>query len=291
MKTLTPLVALTPYDRNIYAKLEYVHPSGSMKHRAIPKLVQELIQQGEISRGQRIAIRSAGSAAVALAWAGAQFDCPVTAVLPPSAMQATASALRWLGAEILQVPPIEATALMEAFEAEPGTYVLAQANESRLIDYYEAVACEIFQEIQAPAAITVGIGTGLSVMGIEYAARKLGHKCQVWGVEPAEAAIASGQPWAPHRIPGLAPPIPQPLLDISILDGVIPLPSAEAWLCAREIAQQCGLLVGPSSGATIAAASRLRKQGINGHIVAICACAMNEYWEETTSILNQSTGP
>jgi cysteine synthase A len=275
----TPVVPLSWPADNISTKIEYLHPSGSMKHRSIPPFVQELIDSGELTAGRRLVVRSAGSAAVSLAWAGAQVGCPVTAVLPPSVMSATVSALHWLGADCRIVRPEEAGELMAAWADDDQTYIFAQAGEARLIDHYRAVASELLAGPGVPAAITVGLGTGLSAMGIAREIHDAGVETEVWGVEPAESAIASGEPWAPHRIPGLAPPIDQPLLDTGLLAGIVVVPSEVAWQTAQAVARADGLLIGPSSGATVAAAGMLRQRGVDGPIVAISACAMNDYWD------------
>jgi cysteine synthase A len=283
----TPLVPLHDLDDRIttnhpiYAKVEYLHPSGSMKHRSIPPFLHQLLETGELRHGTRIAIRSAGSAAVTTAWTGAQIGCPVVAVLPPTASQQTVRWLQWLGAICHQVPPEEATRLMQEFSDAPDVYVLAQAREERLIDHYRPVAAEILDELPTAAAITVGIGTGLSVTGIGRLVRERDAACRVFGTEPAEAAIASGAEWAPHRIPGLAPPIPQPLLDREVLSGIVPVPSDAAWRRAQRAIQRTGLPLGPSSGATVAAARHLREQGVEGPIVAVCACSIHDYLESS----------
>lgn len=287
MKIPTPLIPLTQYDDGIYAKIEYLHPSGSMKHRSIPKFLLALKESGEIQPKQCIAIRSAGSAAVTTAWAGAQLGIPVTAVLPLTAMKQTVQTLAWLGAVCHQVPSDVATKMMQDYTADPAYYVLAQVREERLIDHYRPVAREIIVDLGTAVSITVGIGTGLSVTGIGREIKDNHAQGQVFGVEPAEAAIASGQPWAPHGVPGLAPPIPQPLLDKSLLSDILPIPSAEAWRRAREVARASGLMLGPSSGITVAAALQLRQKGVRGPIVAICACAINDYLETSSKWLNE----
>ncbi|WP_428266985.1 PLP-dependent cysteine synthase family protein [Haliangium sp.] len=273
----TPLIELARLAPCLYTKVEYQHPSGSMKHRSIPRFLRALLERGELRPRQTVAIHSAGAAAVTTAWAGAQLGLPVVAVLPPFATDTTVAALRWLGASCHRVPPARGKALMQDLGATPDVYVLAQAREPELIDHYRAVAAEVLEQLGDVAAITVGIGTGLSITGIAREVKDRGVATLVYGTEPAESAVASGQPWAPHRIPGLAPPIPQDLLEIDLLAGIEPVPSDEAWECAQRVARGEGLLVGPSAGATIAAALRLRARGLAGPIVAVCACSMSEY--------------
>jgi cysteine synthase A len=276
MSTPTPLWHL---GEEVYAKLEYVHPSGSIKHRSIPVHIEALARTGELVAGQAIVIRSAGSAAVTAAWAGARIGHPVIAVLPPTVPPNIVRLLRWFGAQCHVLLPADASHLVDNLRSRDGCYVLEQANEARLIDHYRQVAAEIIAELPA-TAITVGIGTGLSITGIarEVSDRNLG--CQVYGVEPAEAPVASGGSWAPHGIPGLAPPIKQPLLDHSLLSGIVTVTSSQARQHARDTARRSGLPLGPSSGATVAAVSTLRERGVTGPIVAVCACSINDYLED-----------
>jgi cysteine synthase A len=281
MSPVTPLLplALPLADGALYAKIEYLHPSGSIKHRSIPPFLDRIAASGELAPGAQIAIRSAGAAAVATAWAGARAGHPVLAVLPPTAAPNIVRLVRWLGADCQQVPSREATKIMDQLRADPGTYVLEQAAEPRMIDSYRPVAAEILDQLPAVTAITVGIGTGLSATGIakEISARRA--TCQVYGVEPAESAIASGKPWAPHGIPGLAPPIAQPLLGRDLLAGILTVESGQAWRHAEMAARLGGLLIGPSAGAAVAAALQLLAQGQAGPVVAICACSIGDYLE------------
>jgi cysteine synthase A len=250
-----------------------------MKHRSIPPFLDSLMVRGELRPGQSIAVRSAGSAAVSVAWSAARIGCGAIAVLPPGAPPNMLRMLRWLGAECHRLPPREATELMAELRSRTDTYVLEQASEPGLIDHYRSVAAEILDEMPDTGAIAVGIGTGLSITGIAREVRDRGSSCRVFGVEPAEAAIASGRPWAPHHIPGLAPPIAQPLLEHALLAGIVAVSSEEAWRQAREAARRSGLPLGPSSGATVAAARELRERGLRGPVVSICACSINDYLE------------
>jgi cysteine synthase len=279
--TPTPLVALKNIDPELFCKVEYLHPSGSLKHRSLAKFVFELIESGELRRGQRIAVRSVGSAGVAVAWAGAQVGCPVDAVVPPWVTKSHAAAITWLGGTCHVLEPDAAKSRMDAFAKDGTTYVLLQAAEPRLVDHYQVVAQEILAQLPETAAVTVGIGTGLSITGIGRYLKSAGGKTQLYGVEPAEAAIASGRPWAHHDISGLAPPITQPLLDKSLLSGILLTPSKTAWETARLVARRDGLLLGPSSGATVDAALQLRRGGLRGPIVAVCSCSMQEYLTST----------
>ncbi|MEZ4363061.1 MAG: pyridoxal-phosphate dependent enzyme [Kofleriaceae bacterium] len=275
--TATPLVPLTSLDAQLHAKLEFLHPSGSMKHRAIPPFLAALRASPRGRELTDVIVRSAGAAAVTAAWSCAQLGLRATAVLPPSASDQLLALLGWLGATAHRAPLPEGTALMARLGRAPGAYVLDQAREPGLTDPYRVVAAELLAQLPALASVVVGIGTGHGITGIARELRDRGGRVAVYGTEPAEAAVASGATWAPHGIPGLAPPNGGPLAEAALLAGIEPVPSAEAWELARRVARETGWLVGPSSGATVAAALRLRARGVRGPLVAICACQAQEY--------------
>ncbi len=275
--THTPLIHLPEIDEMLYVKVEYENPVAAMKFRAIPPFFEHLFEIGEIKKGDKIAMRSAGSAAVAMAWIAIRLGLHPIAVLPPVAPAPIVRMLRWLGAEVHIVAPDEAKKRMAAYQEATDVYVFGQAGEARLVDLYSVVGAEIYEQLPEVAAITVGIGTGISVTGIAKALKKLSPSAKVYGCEPLESPVASEGKWGPHKIPGLAPPIAQPLLDKSILEGILLVPSERAWERAKNLAHKFGIMAGPSSGCTLDAALQLRQQGVQGPIVAVLACSIGEY--------------
>lgn len=280
MNLATPLVPLEPVDPTIYAKIEYGHPSGSLKHRALPPLLAARKRMGGIQPGQTLAVLSAGAGAVTVAWTAAHLGHPCLTILPRTAPRHIVRLVRWLGATCEQIGPEEIDTVLARLRGDPNTYLVSQAHEPEIVDYYRPVAREVLAELPGAAAIVVGIGTGASITGIAREIRDRGATCHVFGVEPAEAAVASGHSWAPHTIHGLAPPLPQELLEKGRLSEILTVPSVDAWRCARNVHRRVGLPVGPSSGATIAGAMLLRQRGFEGPIVAVCACSMNEYLDD-----------
>jgi cysteine synthase len=273
----TPLIALSELGPDLYAKIEYLHPSGSIKHRAIPGLIETRKNAGIIKPGQCIAVLSAGAAAVSAAWAASRIGHHLLAVLPRTAPPHFQRMLGWMGAACAQIDATELPAAIERLRADPGTYLLSAPSDPELIDHYRPVGREILAELPHAAAITVGIGTGATITGIGRELRRCESGCRLVGVEPAEAQVAAGRPWAPHTIHGLAPPVPQVLLDREALAETVPVASEEAWRMARWVHRKVGLPLGPSSGAAVAAALALRARGTAGAIVAVCSCSILEY--------------
>lgn len=265
----TPLLTPAQMECAVYGKLEMAHPSGSLKHRAIVTLLEQLLRQGELSAGQPIIIHSAGSAAITAAWAGAGLGCPVHALVPRSVASGVTHQLRWLGARCHAVRSAHAAELIAKLVREQSAYVLDQARETRLIDHYQPIAQEIVEQCPQVDAVVTGIGTGASLMGIARGLRRLRPSCRIIGVEPAECQVAAGKPWAPHRISGLAPPFPQFLLDSEVPDAIVPVASTAAWQRARRLAREAGWMVGPAAGAAVQAAIEVRRRMALEHVVAV----------------------
>lgn len=265
----TPLVALSSGGGALYGKAEFVLPSGSAKHRAIPPHLFSLQRAGVIATGQPVVIHSAGSAALAAAWAGARAGLPVHALVPRNCAEGVLATLRWLGAHCHAVASKDAASLVASLTRE-GAYFLDQFADAALSAYYGPIADELLAQCPELEAVVVGIGTGSAIAGIARRLRVRGANCRVVGVEPEEAQLSLGRPWAPHDIAGLAPPstLGRPLYDAALVDEVIPVASATAWQIARRLAREEGLMVGPAAGATVAAAERLVARGAR-RVVAI----------------------
>lgn len=256
----TALVPIGEPGAGIFGKVEFRHPSGSIKHRSIPPFLAAMAARDELRPGQPVIIHSAGAAAVTTAWAGARLGCPVHAVIPRASAAGVEHLLRWLGAEAHRVASGDAPGFIERLRHGHGAYFLDQFREPALIEHYRPVAAELLAQRPDIEAVVVGIGTGVSITGIGRELRRRRPGCLIIGVEPAECPLSTGAPWAPHRISGLAPPVPQALLDRTVVDDIVLVSSERAWAQARALATRDGLLAGPSAGATVAAAHQLREQ-------------------------------
>jgi cysteine synthase A len=223
-------------------------------------------------------VLSAGAGALSVTWAAARLGHQTIAVLPSTAPPHIVRLIRWMGGTCHQIDPAEIGETVGRLQDDPSVYYLSQADEPEIVDHYRPIADEILTELGEVDAITVGIGTGASISGIGRGVRDSpGADCRIVGVEPEEAPVASGGTWAPHTIHGLAPPMPQTQLDRSVLTEIMQVPSATAWRYARDVLRDSALPIGPSAGATVAAAVELQARGAHGPIVAVCACSIYAY--------------
>lgn len=269
---MTPLLSAPGLLSGLSLKLEYLNPSLSIKHRSLPTTLLERARAGRISRDATLVIMTAGSAGVSVAWAASQIGCKALLLMPDSAPDSVVNYARWLGAEVERRPHPQLQELLDAHRGMPGSHVVEQLSDTELIGHYRTVGEELLRQAPGLAAVTVSAGTCASLMGIAEALAPAG--VPVYAVEPAEAAVLSGEPWRPHNIPGLAPPAPTRLFRREAVAGIVPVASELAWSTAREALAACGEPVGPSSGAAIAAARMLRERGVDGDIAAVCSSHM-----------------
>jgi len=269
----TPLVNLRPFGSGLHGKLEYVHPTRSAKYRALVPHLLAVAAAGELDGAERVVIRSAGCAAVTIAWICRQLGMPAEAVIPLHAEDGVAGALDALGATVRSFEPRQATDYLATAGSDPRAYVVDQFHDARVVDYYRPMAREIFDDLPAVAAIVVGIGTGASIMGVAHEVRARQAACRVVGVWPEEFDPSWQSSYTGHGISGLAPPVRETHLRRDHVDRILRVPSATALTRAAEVFRRTGLPVGPSSGATLEAAIRLRKDGVEGPIACIFASA------------------
>ncbi len=269
---MTPLVDASTIIPGLKLKIEYHNPSLSIKHRGLPPHIFAMARNGKISTASRLAIISAGSAGIAVAWAANQIGCKASIFVPPGTPEIIVSYIDWLGGEVLQIPAGQSQTIQQQIRCEPSWTVIEQLSDHSLCKHYEVVGEELLIQSSSFVIVIVGTGTAASVMGISAALHK--HKVKIFAVEPAEAAVLQGQPWHPHRISGLAPPIMTELFDHTVVDGLISVPSDAAWQTARDVMNLTGESIGPSSGACVYAAKQLREQGFKGELIAICSSSI-----------------
>ena len=272
----TPLVSLAPVGPGLFGKLEYVHPTRSAKFRALVPYLRQAARAGDLVGVERVAIRSAGSAAVTVAWACRELGLTAEAVIPeqvddPQLM----GALGALGVVVHRLAADAAASLMQQPTADPSVHVLDQFHDPRVVGYYRPLAAEILDQRPDVVAIVAGIGTGATIMGLADELRARNSNCRVIGVWPAEFDPTWRRPYRAHGISGLAPPVRETHLRPESIDSIVQVPSAAAARRARQVFRELGLPGGTSSGATVEAALELRRSGLEGTLVCLFASACN----------------
>ncbi|MEM6568757.1 MAG: PLP-dependent cysteine synthase family protein [Planctomycetota bacterium] len=269
----TPLVEIDRLDElpgvdppdsgtRLLAKLESVHPGGSIKDRPVRRILESAVARGDL-RGRRVLDSSSGNAGIAYASIGAALGLDVTLVVPGNASAERLERIRAHGAELVVTDPFEGydhavhtARTMAASESETYWHADQYGNDDNWRAHYEGTGLELIGQVaraagRAPDAFVAGIGTGGTITGVGRRLREASPSTLI-------AAVA---PDAFPGIEGLKPlggdgDLVPPILDRSLVDASVPLHLEEALEVSRALARR-GLFVGPSSGANVLAALRL----------------------------------
>jgi cysteine synthase A len=284
----TPLVELyfTEYDRTIYAKAEFLNPSGSIKDRFASCVIEHAEQSGALGPGGRIVECTSGNTGIALAMVGAAKGYPVTILMSESASVERRYLMHEFGAEVIlfgvdrgYATGIELSKEMAA--KDPRVFLPRQfENELNAEDHEKYTGQEILQQMNNDvSAFVAGYGTGGSLTGIGRALRAKIPHVKIYAMEPAEAALLCGEMPCCHFIEGVTGGFIPPLLDTSLLTDEIKVTSDDAMLMTRRLHKEFGFAVGTSSGANIVAALKVATEmGPDSRVVTILCDRAERYF-------------
>lgn len=259
----TPLVRLNKTDTGLetYVKLEWMSPFGSVKDRTA-RYIFEGLEQREGLAGKKIIEASSGNTAMALAALGAIEDIPVTITVPDGVPDENKIALRMLGAEVWETPddvcPIDhpkdgAIALARSLLASDERYVLGNQyeNEDNIRAHYETTGPEIWSQTEGRVRwFVAALGTTGTVTGVGRYLKEQDDSIRIIGVEPQPGHRIPGmKSFQEARVPGIA--------DFSVVDEVITVDDEAAYETTKQLWRREALMVGPSTGAVVAALSQL----------------------------------
>jgi cysteine synthase len=284
----TPLVRLgkfsPPGGASVYAKLESQNPAGSVKDRPAYAMIMAAEKTGAIRPGATIVEATSGNTGISLAMIAAVRGYRCVLVMPEDMSLERRYVLRAYGAEITLTPAGDgmAAAVERAREIAantPNSFMPRQfENDENPKSHERTTALEILEQTDGKiAAFVSGVGTGGTLTGVGRVLKKeLGDKVLIVAVEPAASAVLSGQPAGMHGIQGLGAGFVPPILDRSLFAKVITVTDVAAERMARRLAREAGLLVGPSSGANVHAASEIAKRFKDGAQVVTVLCDSGE---------------
>ncbi len=272
----TPLLELTNYekenilDAKLIAKLEYFNPLGSVKDRVAYSMIEEGIKSGQIDQDTVIIEPTSGNTGIGLAFVAAAKGLHLILTMPDSMSVERRKIVSALGAEIVLTPGREGMhgAIKKAVELkeEYGNAFIPQQFENGANPKIHQVttAEEIWNDTDGKVDIFVAtVGTGGTVAGTGRGLKNKNPNVKVVAVEPADSPVLSGGKPGPHKIQGIGAGFIPEVLDMDILDEIIPVQNEDAFETARAVAKSDGLLVGISSGAALWAAKELAKRPEN----------------------------
>ena len=261
----TPLVEV----EGIWAKLEFMNPSGSVKARLAKYVIERAEAEGLLHPGDTIVEASSGNTGNALSMVAAVKGYKMLVVMPNGVSRERAAISRAFGAQVLEIGDFHVNdALAKAAELgeRRGFFAPAQfESEWNVVENREWLGPEILSQLprgSVPNALVSGVGTGGTLVGVGQAFRAANPDCRLVALEPAESPTIERGEVGKHLLEGISDGFVPAIYERyrSMIDEVVLIPSEDAVHEMRRIARTHGMLVGPSSGAHLLAARRIRDE-------------------------------
>ena len=279
---LTELVGNTPLlkpnrflkenetDAEVYFKVEYFNPAGSVKDRIALGMIEDAEEKGILKPGSTIIEPTSGNTGVGLSFVGAIKGYNVILTMPDTMSVERRTLVTALGAQVVLTPGAQgmkgAIRQAEALNAQIENSVILQQfeNGANARTHENTTAQEIWNDTDGKVDIFVaGVGTGGTVTGVGRGLKKLNPDVKIVAVEPFESPVLSGGNPGPHKIQGIGAGFVPKVFGEDVIDEILQIRGDEAIDTSRLLGRKEGLLVGISSGAAAAGALMLAKRPEN----------------------------
>ncbi|MDN4070613.1 cysteine synthase A [Paenibacillus vini] len=285
--SITELVGNTPavklgrmtgeQDADVYVKLEYFNPSGSVKDRAASHMIAEAEKAGLLQPGATVIEPTSGNTGIGLAMNAAAKGYKAILVMPDNMTLERINLLKAYGAEVVLTPaalrmPGSIEKALELQSQIPGSFIPQQFQNPANPDVHRlTTGPEIISQMDGRLdAFVATSGTGGTITGTGEYLREHLPEIQIVVVEPKGSPVLSGGQPGPHKLVGTSPGFIPPILNTGVYDEIVQVEDKDALDTARRLAALEGILVGPSSGASVWTAMQLaRKLGKGKRILCI----------------------
>lgn len=277
----TPVVKLKSLgDNNLYAKIEFFNPAGSIKDRVAYFMLKSALDKGQIDKNTVIIEPTSGNTGVGLAFCATVMGLKFIAVMPENMSLERIKLIRAYGAEIILTKKEEgmkgsverAEQMAKELEAQGKTAFIPMqfSNPDNPKTHEFSTAKEIFDDFEGKIDILVAtIGTGGTISGIGKKLKELKPDVKIIGVEAAESPLLTKGFASAHKIQGISANFIPKTLNRDVIDEIIDVKGDDAILTSRNIAKNEGILVGISSGAALFAANEIAKNNKNKTVLVI----------------------
>lgn len=272
----TPLIQIDRFKEtknlknNLYAKVEFFNPGGSVKDRVGLKLISQAYQNKQINEKTTIIEPTSGNTGIGLAIACAIYNNDLILTMPETMSIERQKLLKAYGAKIIltagangmQGAVDKANELACKIENSyiPGQFI----NPSNPLAHEETTALEIIEDFEEQIDYFVaGIGTGGTITGIARVLKKKYPDIKIIGIEPKDSPLITKGNSGSHGLQGIGANFIPEILDLDLIDEVITVSTEDAYDTAKIVAKKEGLLIGISSGATLYGATKIDDQNKN----------------------------
>ncbi len=272
----TPLLKATSFaeemniEANLYAKLEYFNPAGSVKDRVAVNMLTKAKESGLITEGATIIEPTSGNTGIGLAAAAASLGYKAVLVMPDTMSVERQQLLRAYGAEIVLTEGAKGMlgSIEKAKELNreiPNSFIPSQFdNPANPESHILSTGPEIYEDTDGKADIFIAcIGTGGTVSGTGRYLKDKIDGIRIIGAEPYDSPLITKGTAGPHGIQGIGANFIPENLDMSVIDEVLTVKTEDAFNMCRVFAEKEGLLVGISSGAALCAAKEIAEREEN----------------------------
>jgi len=255
----------------IWVKLEWENPTGSMKDRMALAVISRAERDGLLEPGGTVVEYTGGSTgtSIAMVCAAKGYRCRI--VTSDAFSREKRDHMAALGAELVLVPSengmttkkliLDMVEAARALSREPNTFWVDQLSNTDTIAGYHALGEEIWSQSRGEVdAFVHAVGTAASTRGVASVLKRRKPAVKIVVVEPAESSVLRGGPAGPHKIEGVGIGYTPPLWDPSIVDEIVPVSTADAKEMTRRLAREEALFAGTSSGANVVAALQVAER-------------------------------
>jgi cysteine synthase A len=266
----TPMLQLKrlvpPGSADVFAKLEYLNPGGSVKDRAAIGIIRRAERDGRLRPGGTIVEATAGNTGIGLALIGVNRGYKVRLFVPENFSQEKVIIMRALGAEVTRTPDADGmqgaiNRAKELVASDRMAFMAGQFENPANPDYhYETTAHEILEQMEGRVdALVIGCGTCGTFSGVaRYMKQKL-PQVKAYAVETQGSVLGGGEP-GPHKVEGIGASFIPKTFDATICDEVMMVTDEEAFGTVKELASKEGVLAGSSGGAAVFACLQVAKK-------------------------------
>jgi cysteine synthase A len=274
---------LPPGCADIFVKLEWENPTGSMKDRMAEAVISRVEEDGRLKPGDTVVEYTGGSTGTSLALVCAVKGYPIKIISSDAFSREKLDHMAALGAELTLVPSAGGLTtrklILDMIEAarelsqEPHTYWTDQLNNHDSIVGYYPLGEEIWSQTKGQIdAFVHCVGTAASSRGVATVLKRYKPSIGIVAVEPAESSVLSGGPAGPHKIEGVGIGYTPPLWEPALVDEILPVTTNDAKAMTRRLAREEALFAGTSSGANVVAAIRVAERlGPGAQVVTLMA--------------------